>query len=222
MRKTVMKSMTLRFAVIFLVFVLFPIAFAWAAGSGGSDAHVNFPPSFESYQDADIQSVLAILKHRISHTPFNLVASLIFFAAILHTFLACKFLYYAHKWKAAHQKKIEAGLASEHSTVFRAEVFHFLGEVEVIFGLWAVVLTAAIVFFYDWQTFVGYISNVNYTEPMFVVVIMTLASSRPILYFSEKIMSRVAAVFKGTLAAWWLTIMTLGPILAHLSRSLRQ
>lgn len=211
-----MKSMKLRSAMIVLMFVLLLTAFAYAAGSGGSDAHGtigDFPPSFADYQDSDIQGVFAILKHRISHTPFNLVASLIFLAAILHTFLISKFLYYAHKWKAEHQKKIEAGLVSEHSTVFRAEVFHFLGEVEVIFGLWAVVLTAAIVFFYDWQTFVGYISNVNYIEPMFVVVIMTLASSRPILYFSEKIMSRVAAVFKGTLAAWWLTIMTLGPIL---------
>ncbi|WP_033397515.1 putative Na+/H+ antiporter [Desulfobacter curvatus] len=206
--------MKVRFAIIFLFFVFLSTAFAYAAG--GSDAPnspVNFPPSFGSYQDADINGVAAILKHRISHTPFNLVASLIFLAAILHTFLSSKFLYYAHKWKAEHQKKIEAGRALENSTRIRAEIFHFLGEVEVIFGLWAVVLTAAIVLFYDWGTFVSYISRVNYTEPMFVVVIMTLASSRPILIFSEKIMSRVAGIFKSTLAAWWLTIMTIGPIL---------
>ncbi|MBM9513644.1 putative Na+/H+ antiporter [Desulfogranum marinum] len=200
--------------ILFLFFLL--LSTSVYAGGGGPESHeaaINFPPSFASYHDADIVGIGAILKHRISHTPFNLVASLIFLAAIIHTFLSSKFLYYAHKWKAEHQKEIESGRASESSTHLLAELFHFLGEVEVIFGLWAVVLTAAVIFFYDWHTFVNYISGVNYTEPMFVVVIMTLASSRPILKLSENIMSRIAGVFQGTLAAWWLTIMTLGPIL---------
>ena len=201
----------------FILFLFFLLLSASAyAGGGGPDSHdvaVHFPPSFASYHDADINGIGAILRHRISHTPFNLVASLVFLAAIMHTFLSSKFLYYAHKWKAEHQKKIETGCASESSTYLPAEIFHFLGEVEVVFGLWAVVLSAAVIFFYDWHTFVNYVSGVNYTEPMFVVVIMTLASSRPILKLSENIMSRIAAVFKGTLAAWWLTIMTLGPIL---------
>lgn len=210
-----MEFMKVRSAIILLLFVFLSIALAYAGG-GSSDSHsalVNFPPSFADYHDADIKGIAAILKHRISHTPFNLVAFLIFLTAILHTFLSSKFLYYAHKWKAEHQKDIEAGKAAENSTRLPAEICHFLGEVEVVFGLWVVVLTAAIVLFYDWHTFVSYIIGVNYTEPMFVVVIMTLASSRPILNLSEKIMSRVAAIFKSTLAAWWLTIMTLGPIL---------
>ena len=201
---------------IILLFIFLLLAAYAYAGGGGHDPHqaaVNFPPSFASYHDTDIEGVGAILKHRISHTPFNLVASLVFLAAILHTFLSSKFLYYAHKWKAEHQKEIEAGRESENSTHLFSEIFHFLGEVEVIFGLWVVVLSAAVVFFYDWHTFVNYVSGVNYTEPMFVVVIMALASSRPILKLSENVMSRIAAVFKGTLAAWWLTIMTLGPIL---------
>lgn len=201
--------------ITLLVIFLLLAAYAYAGG-GGHDPHqaaVSFPPSFASYHDADIEGVGAILKHRISQTPFNLVASLIFLAAILHTFLSSKFLYYAHKWKAKHQKEIEAGRESENSTHLLSEIFHFLGEVEVIFGLWVVALSAAVVLFYDWHTFVNYVSGVNYTEPMFVVVIMALASSRPILKLSENVMSRIAAVFKGTLAAWWLTIMTLGPIL---------
>ncbi len=211
-----MEFMKVRDAIILLVFVLVSTTFAYADGGGSGSAFANFPPSFTSYHDADIQGIGAILKHRINHTPFNLVATLIFLIAIFHTFLSSKFLYYAHKWKAEHQKDIETGKAAENSTRIRAEMFHFLGEVEVVFGLWAVVLTAAIVLFFDWHTFVSYISGVNYTEPMFVVVIMTLASSRPILNLSEKIMSRAAGLFKGTLAAWWLTIMTLGPILGSL------
>ena len=199
---------------LFLVFLL--LVTCVYAGGGEQESHqaiVNFPPSFASYHDADINGVGEVLKHRINHTPFNLVASLIFLAAILHTFLSSKFLYYAHKWKAEHQIEIEAGRESEHSTHILSEIFHFLGEVEVVFGIWAVALCGSVVFFDDWHTFVSYVSGVNYTEAMFVVVIMTLASSRPILQLSENIMSSIAAVFKGTLAAWWLTIMTFGPIL---------
>ncbi len=200
---------------VILSFILLLIAtFAYAGGGGtGGEGGTEFPPGFASYNDGDLKSVGAILYNRIQQNPFNLVASLIFLAAIIHTFLSSKFLYFAHKWKAEHQAKIEAGEESESSTHLLSEIFHFLGEVEVVFGLWAVVLAGAIVFFYDWHTFTDYVSKVNYTEPMFVVVIMTLASSRPILKLSESIMSRIAALFKGTLAAWWLTIMTFGPLL---------
>ena len=48
---------------------------------------------------------------------------------------------------------------------------------------------------------------------MFVVVIMTLASSRPVLKFTEQITSMVTSLFKGTMIAWWFTIMTMRPIL---------
>lgn len=200
--------------LLVLMLLLFTVS-AYAAGGGHTPAEgaANFPPTFDSYHDADVKGVVAILKNRISHTPFNLVATIIFLCAIIHTFLSSKFLYYAHKWKAEHQKRIEAGEESESSTHIMSEIFHFLGEVEVVFGLWAVALAGAIVLFYDWGTFVHYVSGVNYTEPMFVVVIMTLASSRPILKFSEKLMARIAAIFNSTLAAWWLTIMTLGPLL---------
>ena len=150
---------------LFLVFFLLALstsAFA-AGGHAPADGAASFPPLFESYHDSELEGVVAILQHRISHTPFNLVATLIFFCAIIHTFLSSKFLYYAHKWKAEHQKRIEQGLESESSTHIMSEIFHFLGEVEVVFGLWAAVLAGAIVTFYDWHTFVNYVSGVNYT-----------------------------------------------------------
>lgn len=202
-------------SIVSIVFLSLFFALNVYAGGGHlpADGASNFPPTFESYDDSGLKGVGAILKHRISHTPFNLVATIIFLCAIIHTFLSSKFLYYAHKWKAEHQKRIEEGLESESSTHIMSEIFHFLGEVEVVFGLWAVALAGTILLFYDWNTFVTYVSGVNYTEPMFVVVIMTLASSRPILKLSENLMARIAAIFNGTLASWWLTIMTLGPLL---------
>ena len=53
----------------------------------------------------------------------------------------------------------------------------------------------------------------NYTEPMFVVVIMALASTRPVVGFAEDALRRVASLGRGTPGAWWLSILTIGPVL---------
>jgi hypothetical protein len=95
-----------------------------------------------------------------------------------------------------------------------AELLHFLGEVEVVFGLWAIVLLAAISAVRGWETATHYVNDtVNYTEPLFVVVIMALASTRPIVNFAEGALRRLAALGGGTPGAWWLSILTVGPLL---------
>ncbi|MGB5750154.1 MAG: putative Na+/H+ antiporter, partial [Desulfobacterales bacterium] len=152
-----------------------------AAGAPPKDANA-FPPSLESYNDADYTSIMAILKNRAKQEPFNLIATLIFLCAIVHTFLTSKFMGIAHKWEHDHEQKIKKGLVDKNSVHHGAEIFHFLGEVEVVFGLWVIVLAGAIFFFYDWHTLANYIVyKVNFVEAEFVVVIMTLASTRPIL-----------------------------------------
>jgi len=173
-----------------------------------------FPISLDSYGDENQASIMAVLKNRIQQEPFNLVATLIFLCAIIHTFLTSKFMAVAHDWEHAHKEKIKKGLADKHSVHHGAELFHFLGEVEVVFGLWAVALGVAIVFFYDWHTVVNYLSaGVNFTEPIFVVVIMILASTRPILKLTELVMAKIARLLGGTLVAWWFTVLTLGPVM---------
>jgi hypothetical protein len=100
------------------------------------------------------------------------------------------------------------------SVLLKAGIFHFLGEIEAVFGIWAIALLVAVTLFFDWSTALNYITNgVNFTEPLFVVVIMTLAATRPILRLAENMMWKVAELFKGTLTAWWFTILTLGPLL---------
>jgi hypothetical protein len=175
-----------------------------------------FPPSLESYHDADKENIGAILVNRIRQEPFNLIATLIFLCAIIHTFLTSKFLSYAHKWEHEHEQKIQHGLAHKHTVHIPAGIFHFLGEVEVVFGIWAIALCAAIFFFHDWHTVVSYFNHVNFTEAMFVVVIMILASTRPILKVAEMLMSKIAHLMGGTLSAWWVTILTIGPLLGSL------
>jgi len=214
-----MKGYCKAWVIIFLCFWGIGLtggAGALAAEKPSDDAGA-FPRSLESYNDGDIQSIFAILKNRVKQEPFNLIATLIFLCAIVHTFLTSKFLAVAHKWEHEHEQKKKQGLVDKHSVHHGAELFHFLGEVEVVFGIWAIALIGAIFFFYDWKTAVNYISyRVNFTEAIFVVVIMTLASTRPILKFSEQIMWKIADLMGGTLTAWWFTILTLGPVLGSL------
>lgn len=187
------------------------------AAEKAADNADSFPRSLDSYNDSEIKSIVAILKNRIKQEPFNLVATLIFLFAIIHTFLTSKFTAISHKWEHAHEEKKKQGLVDRHSVHHGAELFHFLGEVEAVFGIWVIALSGAIFAFYDWKTVVNYVSyRVNFNEAMFVVVIMTLASTRPILKFSEIIMWKIANLLGGTLTAWWFTILTIGPLLGSL------
>ena len=123
--------------------------------------------------------------------------------AILHTFTAARFAALSHHVQAGTMPR--ADLRGERrSPSVGAELLHFLGEVEVVFGLWAVVLLAVVTAVKGWEIATHYFSGtVNYTEPLFVVVIMALASTRPVVGFAEAAMRRVADAGGGTPAAWW-------------------
>jgi hypothetical protein len=176
-----------------------------------------FPLPLDEYDDSAIASTTDKLKNRIHIEPFNLVATLIFFLAITHMFLASKFLAIAHRWEKDYQAKLIRTGVTKDSVHFGAGVFEFLGEVEVVFGIWAMALLVAISIFFDWNTAVHYVSDsVDLTEAFFIMVIMTLASSRPILKLAEGAMALVAERFGGTASVWWFTILTLGPLLGSL------
>ena len=187
------------------------VALAAAPSPTGAES---FPRNLESYNDAEAGGIWAILKNRVKEEPFNLIATLIFILAIVHTFMTGRFMAIAHRWEHEHQEKIKSGAADRDSVHHGAELFHFLGEVEAVFGIWAIALILAIIGFYDWKTMVHYISyRVNYTEPLFVVVVMTLAATRPILRLSEAIIRKIASLLGGSLTAQWLTTLTIGPLL---------
>ncbi len=183
-----------------------------------------FPNPLEIYGDDDLiksGKIFEVLVNRISHTPFNLWSSLIFLFAIIHTFFASKITQIAKKLERTHAEKMRAeGKTDEEielNSPVGTEIIHFLGEVEAIFGIWVLVLAGVTVSFYDWITFKNYIAyTVNYTEAMFVVVIMALASTKPIMQFSKKILGIFAGIGKHSPGAWWLSILTVAPLLGSL------
>jgi hypothetical protein len=171
------------------------------------------PRPLETYPSAADQSLAAELAARVQLEPFNAVATGIFFLAILHTFAAARFARLAHRVQHRVDERARAEGRPPSPSV-TAELLHFLGEVEVVFGLWAVALLTATTAYAGWETAKHYVTDtVNYTEPLFVVVIMALASTRPVIGFAESAMRRVAAAGGGTPAAWWVTILTIGPVL---------
>ena len=173
-----------------------------------------FPRALESYGDAGGAGVVEVLIGRVDAEPFNLFATLLFFGAIVHTFMVGRFKAISHRRRAAHAAKIERGEVRDDSVDLRAEAAHFLGEVEVVFGLWVVPVVLGIALFHDWSSAVDYLDGgVDFTEAAFVVVIMVLAATRPILKVAEAVMVRLAKLFGGSLGAYWLVVLTVGPAL---------
>ena len=99
-----------------------------------------FPPPLESYHDADLTNVWDVLANRVHVQPFNLWASLIFLAAVIHTFLTHKFIQWANVLEERREQRWRADAANTGPcpASMPARVLHFFGEVEVVFGIWVV------------------------------------------------------------------------------------
>ena len=181
------------------------------------------PIPLDAYHEPVGASLTEVLHDRAVGTPFNLVASVIFLLAIVHTFLTARFRHWAHVVEEMHARRMKHDAAVRKDTdddgvpdevSFTGQILHFLGEVEAVFGLWAVGLVGAISYYYDWQAVLDYIGQtVNFTEPMFVVVIMGIAGTRPVLRAAEGCLRVVASLGRGTAGAWWLTILIVAPVL---------
>ena len=191
---------------IALVSVIAFMALGALAAAEPVAASASFPPALDSYGDSHLTSLWDVLKHRAQAEPFNLWATALFLAAVVHTFLTHKFRHWAH---------VLAERSGGNSTGARA--LHFLGEVEAVFGIWVLPLFALMIFKVGWQPSLDYINHhVSYHEPLFVVVIMAIASTRPVLNLAEQCLRAVSQLGGGRPAAWWLAILTLGPMLGSL------
>ena len=180
------------------------------------DSLIEFPRSLASYPRIPGQSLWDVLRLRVETDPFNAFATVIFVLAVIHTFVAPKFIAAAHRAQERHAQQMAAAGRADTPSVL-AEVLHFFGEVEVVFGLWSLPLLAGIASYEGWATATHYVnSTVNYTEPLFVVVIMALASTRPVVTLSERCLRLIASVGGNTPGAWWLVILTVGPLLGSL------
>ena len=126
----------------------------------------SFPKPLADYPiSAPGTSLIQALIGRAQAEPFNLIATVIFLLAILHTFLAPQFTSLSHKYEREHWQKLaekqkhtsQPGDRQEVS--FRVELFHFLGEVEAVFGIWTVPLLVALSLDRGWPTARDYVGQ---------------------------------------------------------------
>jgi len=162
----------------------------------------------EDYHDSSLQTTGQKLIHRIQIQPFNLIAFILFAMAVIHTLMSHKFAVVSH-WLIDRNEKL-TGVRRE---TFGSEICLFMSEVEVIFGIWVIPLMISMSLYYDWSTALYYLNNLDYTEPLFVVVIMSLSQTRPIYQLAEDLVKTVSRIGKSSVRAWWFSILTIGPFL---------
>ncbi len=129
-------------------------------------------------------------------TGIEVISAVLFAVAIVHTF-ATRFFEHL-----AHTRPTHAG------------VWHLLGEVEVVFGFWAMVLAAVMFTTGGVDVATRYIDSRNFTEPMFVFAIMVVAGTRPILHTAMagvRLMARLIPLPGGM--GFYFTVLMLTPLL---------
>src|SRR5687768_12187920 len=102
---------------LFVIFAALPVTIFAAAAQGAAPASLTTVDS-----------------------SFNYFGTAIFALAVIHTFLAAQFMKLAHKFEQEHREEIlrrgeptevaEAAAARDEVS-FKAETFHFLGEIEI-------------------------------------------------------------------------------------------
>jgi len=117
---------------------------------------------------------ISTLEMRVTPSTIQIAGAALFAIAILHTFSAGLFERLAHRFPA------------------HAGIWHLLGEVEVVFGFWALVLVVFIGASGGTGQAVAYVDSRNFTEPLFVFVIMVIAATRPILQTTKAAVALLA------------------------------
>lgn len=133
-------------------------------------------------------------------TPIEILATTLFTLAVVHTFVVKRFAHWAHRFPSGS---------------IQENLLHFLAETEVVFGLWAGALFAGIAALKgSVHEAVHYIESLNFTEPKFVLVVMVVAATRPVVKLAEALISMIARLlpFRESLA-FYVTALSFGSLL---------
>jgi hypothetical protein len=157
-----------------------------------------------------IKNPIVLELENLTFSPFHLMALILFILAIIHTLSTRKI----HEWarlKEIHIAPKRSGQKTERTPLL--QILYFLSEIEVVFAIWAIPLFIIMACTYGWTVALDYINTRDYTEPLFVAVILSLAATRPVILLAENMIRSLVKLFGGSLSVWWLTLLTLGPLL---------
>ena len=132
-------------------------------------------------------------------TTLQIIAAIIFAIAVIHIFSVKYFEHLAHR-------------SEKHSGLF-----HLLGEIEVVFGIWAMVLVIFMFIFLGKHETINYVNSRSYIETMFVFVIMVIAGTRPILQTVVLLIKKISnALPKKGAIGFYFVVMAIVPLLGSL------
>jgi hypothetical protein len=89
----------------------------------------------------------------------------------------------------------------------------FLGQVEIVFGLWCIPLFIVLAWTQGWSTVQTYVNSRDYAEAIYIIIILAITSTYPIIRFAEKCLGKLAEMGGGTPLAWWVVLLCVGPLL---------
>ena len=155
------------------------------------------------------------MSSEMNPTTIQLVGTILFALAVIHTFLVSKFEKIAH-----HYPKGSVG----------QNFFHYMGEVEAVFGMWAAIF---IVIYAGLNGFAVYAEGSTtklvggavhfleqmavddkFIEPAFVFVIMCMAGTKPVIQLAERIIGAFAKLLPlPQKMAFYISALVLGPLL---------
>lgn len=121
-----------------------------------------------------------ILDHSI-----EVLGTVLFAIAIIHTFVAGKILQYSHRFPKGSA---------------REAFFHLMGEIEVVFGFWAAIMMSVFALWKGVGAAHDYHASLKWTEPIFVFCIMVVAATKPVMLGARTVIQVIAqflsSVFK--------------------------
>lgn len=107
----------------------------------------------------------------IENPSIHYLGTLFFALAVMHTFVVGLFRKLSHRYP--------------HDS-FRHSLFHLLGEVEVVFGVWAGIFSIVAGIMVSFTEVVKYLEGLHFTEPIFVFCIMVVSATKPVLWLARE------------------------------------
>ena len=129
-------------------------------------------------------------------------ATLCFIAAILHTFLVKHFVHFS--------RRFQEGTIPE-------SLLHLMGEVEVVFGIWAGIFLSAVAVHRGSAAAVAIVEGTSFIEPVLVFVIMVICATRPIMDLVGAALVKISSYLP--IAApyrFFCCVLIVGPLLGSL------
>jgi len=133
---------------------------------------------------------------------FSVLGAAIFVIALIHTFLA------------SYLRRI--GHLFAPGSVYE-NLFHLLGEVEIIFGFWAGIFVFLAAYFFGAEPVLSRVQSLRFDEPLLVFAVMVVAATKPIKQVCAYAVHTIAHLLPLPIGvSFFIVLMFLGPCLGSL------